>query len=70
MYFTQLTLLSMLCVISEQTIIFNKNSQGITDITVHTIPGGTTNVLFYNNAISYIPPNYFKNLLSLDGITF
>ncbi len=67
MYFAHVTLLCMLWVISEQST-FNKNNQGITDITVHTIPGGTTVVRFNENSIPFIPPNYFKNLPSLDSI--
>ena len=60
-------LFSVLCVISEQTT-FNKANQGITDITIHTIPGDTTVVQFSTNSISFVPANYFINLLSLDKI--
>ncbi len=64
MYFTHITLLSVLCVISEQSI-FHKNHQGITDITVHTIPGATTVARFQFNSISFVPANFFVNLPSL-----
>ncbi len=67
MYVAHITLLSVLCVISEQTT-FNKANQGITDITVHTIPAATTIVWFGSNSILYIPANYFKNLLNLDEV--
>ena len=67
MYFAQVTLFSALCVISEQ-LTFDKYNQGITDITVFTIPGATTQVLFSSNSISFVPDNYFINLPTLDKI--
>ncbi len=67
MYFAHVTLLSLLCVISEQTT-FDKSGQGITDMTVHTIPGGITIVNFYANSISLVPASYFINLPSLAEI--
>ena len=57
MCFAYITLLSVLCVISEQST-FDKSSQSITDMTVHTIPGSTT----------FVQSNYFKNLLNLREI--
>ncbi len=68
MYLAYITLLCVLCVISEQTT-FNKIGQGITDITVHTIPGSTTVVMFDYNSITFVQSNYFKNLLSLNEIS-
>ncbi len=67
MYLAQITLFSVLCVISEQST-FDKSSQSITDITVHTIPGATTVVKFDRNSITFVQSNYFKNLLNLDVI--
>ncbi len=67
MYLGHITLLSVLCVISEQTT-FDKSRQNITDITVHTIPGATTIVRFDYNSITFVPGNHFKNLSSLNDI--
>ncbi len=67
MYLAHVTLLSVLCVIREQTT-FDRISQGITDITVHNIPGGTTIVKFDSNSIKFVPSNHFKNLLNLREI--
>ncbi len=67
MYFAHVTLFFVLCVISKQTT-FDRQSQSITDITVHTIPAGTTIVRFDWNSITYIPGSYFENLLNLDEI--
>ncbi len=67
MYFSHVTLFSVLCVISEQST-FNRQHRSITDITVHTIPGATTVVRFDYNSITFVPSNYFKNLLSLNEI--
>ncbi len=67
MYLAHITLFAVLCVISEQSSLY-KCCQFITDITVHTIPGTTTDVYFNTNSISLVPANYFKNLLSLDKI--
>ena len=47
---------------------FNKINQGITDITNHPIPAGTTQVKFQENSISRVPEGYFENLPSLDSI--
>ncbi len=70
MYLAHITLLSVLCVISEQSI-FNRQNQGITDMladmTVHPIPGTTTVVWLNENSISFVPTNYFI-LLSLEKI--
>ncbi len=67
MYLAKVILCSVLCVISEQTT-FDKVNQGVTNITLHTIPGGTTIVWFGQNSITYIQGNYFKNLLNLREI--
>ncbi len=67
MYLAHVTLLFVLCMISEQTT-FDKSGQGVTDITVHTIPGTTTYFRFRSNSISFVPANYFINLPSLDKI--
>ncbi len=45
--------------------IFYRSYLGITDITTQTIPSGTTQAAFEDNAISFIPCNYFANLPSL-----
>ncbi len=67
MYLAHVTLFTALCVISEQST-FNRQNQGITDMTVIPIPGTTTKVLFPLNSISFVPANYFINLTSLDEI--
>ncbi len=67
MYFADITLLSVLCVISEQST-FNRQGQGIYDITAHTAPGGTILVRFSHNFFSFVPANHFKNLPSLHEI--
>ena len=42
--------------------IFDMNSQSpaITDLTLYTIPSGTTEAEFGYNAIRHVPDNYFK----------
>ncbi len=67
MYLAHITLFFVLCVISEQTSV-DKSYQSITNITVQTIPGGTTLVKFHGNSISFVPANYFINFPSLNEI--
>ena len=67
MYLAHITLLSVLCIISEQTT-FDKSGQGVTNITAHPIPGGTIHFRFQYNSITFVPDNYFINLSNLYSI--
>ncbi len=67
MYLAHITLFCVLCIISEQTT-FDKSGQGVTNVTAHPIPGGTTNFKFNDNFITFVPTNYFRNLSNLYSI--
>ncbi len=67
MYLAHITLLSVLCVISEQTT-FDKSYQSINNITLHPIPGGTTLVKFNNNAIADIADSAFSQVPTVTNI--
>ncbi len=69
MYIAQVILVSMLCVITEQTI-YDKSSQGVTNITVYPIQGDAsiTEVRFSYNLLIHIPSSYFRNLSNLNII--
>ncbi len=68
MYLAHVTLFCVMCVISEQST-FDRSGQGITDVTLPAIPGGTTVVDFGYNLMSFVPRNYFKSLSSLIEIS-
>ena len=58
---TYIILSSWLSVMTSATIFdMNSQSPAITDLTLHTIPSGTTDAEFGYNAISHVPDNYFK----------
>ncbi len=49
--------------------VFEKSSLGITDITDHPAPTGSTEVNFKYNSIQHIPIGYFVNLPNLEDIS-
>ncbi len=62
-----IVLASLFCVITEQTT-FDESGQGVTDMTVYSIPTSTTVVHFQSNSITRVPSGYFQNLPNLDVI--
>ena len=43
----------MSCVVTEQTYLFDKFGQGITDITIYIIPSNTTEIMFNSNSLTH-----------------
>ena len=69
MYIAHVLLTLWLCGITAGTV-FDKSSLGITDITDHPAPAGSTEVNFKYNSIQHIPIGYFVNLPNLEDIRF
>ena len=59
-----------MCVITEQTYIFDKSGQGITDMTIYTIPSNTTEIMFNSNSLSHIHAGNLLNLPNIIKINF
>ncbi len=55
----------MMCVITEQTYIFDKSGQGITDMTVYTIHWNTTEIKFNSNSLTHIKAGNLHDLANL-----